>query len=76
MTLDQKRDLFSQIENKTEKQIEREFAVISPEAASPDRLRQISADGYHRQFTSDQAFEDKFSYLRDLLAHSWLIVGS
>ena len=72
MTLESKRDLFAQIENKTEKQVERKLAILSPEAAIPDRTKQISADGFHRQFTSDQALENKLTRLKELLAHSFV----
>jgi hypothetical protein len=71
LTLKDKRQLFAQIENKTESEIEREFAIISPFAALPDKCKQISEDGFLRQFTSDQALEEKLARLRNLLAHSF-----
>jgi hypothetical protein len=71
LSIDDKREIFAQCENKTEKEIEREFAILSPVAAIPDRCKQISEDGFLRQFTSDQALETKFARLRDLLAHSF-----
>jgi 5-methylcytosine-specific restriction endonuclease McrA len=71
MSLPEKRNLFAQIENKTEKQVERELAILSPEAARPDRTKQISETGFHRQFTSDVALEQKLVRLKELLAHTF-----
>ena len=67
----EKLELFSKFENKTEREVERALAILSPEAAIPDRRRQISEDGFHRQFTSDQALEDKFTRIKEILAHSF-----
>lgn len=61
---DEKRELFSQIENLTEKQVEREFASRSPEAPVLDqaleekleRLRKLLAPSFQGRPTDNQLF--------------------
>ncbi len=48
-----------------------EFAIRSPEAAIPDKTKQISIDGFHHQFTSNKALELKFQRAREILVHSF-----
>ncbi len=61
----EKRDVFDQIENLSERQVERELAILSPDIASPDRVR--PPDKSFERIV-DESLEVKFERLRELLA--------
>lgn len=70
ISLEEKKSLLTSLENKTQREVARELARLSPEAVLFDRERQLSNDKVQIQFTADQNIMQKFRRLRELLSHS------
>lgn len=67
--VEEKREIFKQLEGLSHRQVERELAIRSPQSAIPDKSRQITEQTFIRQFTSSLELEQKIARTKELLAH-------
>ncbi len=68
--VEEKREMFRQLEGMSHREVERELAIRSPQFATPDKSRQITEQTFIRQFTSNQELENKITRAKQLLAHA------
>ena len=62
--------ILTSLEKKTQKDVAKSLAQISPEAVKRDLEKYLSDDKVQIQFTVDQGLMEKFKRLRGLLCHS------
>jgi hypothetical protein len=70
LSIDEKKDLLKAIENKSQKQCEREFAKISPENAKiKESERTVSENLTEIKFMAPKELMEKFQELKNRLGH-------
>ena len=70
MSLEKKRELLAQLENKTTRETEEIIATMNPKAKAPDKIKPAANDQVTITFTAPKRLEEKLNKLKALLAHS------
>ena len=70
MSTEKKREILTQLENKTTREAQEIIAAMNPKPAKSDRIRPTADDQITITFTAPKRLEEKLNKLKALLAHS------